>query len=197
MLFQRCKADPLAILCSSSDAWQGFIGQTRTTQRLFNKRVPARNIVHVFCSITGEIFSSVDILLTVAMKLINWGEWYLTVNKPLDLCRLSCKFRHSFCKTFSLPYPSASLPPLFTAPWWHLFASSGPSCLSFASHQRLVPLCSPSQFGRIPCLTAAVPPPLSHHPKPVWGFLPGWRSSLLCSLGLAPNRVLLGITVVA
>lgn len=143
------------------------------TYRIFSIRLPAYNIFHALPSISGELFSSLDILLRVAMKLINWGECYLTVNKPLDLCPLSSKFRHSVCKAFSVPYPTASLPSLFTAPWWYLFASSGPSSLSSASLQSLVAACSPSQFVRIRCLTAAVPPPASHHQKPPWGFLPG------------------------
>lgn len=142
-------------------------------------RLPAYNVFHALPSIYGELFSSLDILLRVAMKLINWGECYLTVNKPLDLCPLFSKFRHSFGKAFSVPYPTASLSSLLTGPWWHLFASSGPSCLSFAFLQSLVAACSPSQFVRIRCLTAVVPLPASHHQKPPWGFLPGWSPSLM------------------
>lgn len=65
------KQVPWTPLCSSAVARQGFVRQTLTTQGLFKKRVPARNIFHAFSSVTGEIFSSLDILLTVAMKLIN------------------------------------------------------------------------------------------------------------------------------
>lgn len=148
-------------------------------QHSFSIRLPAYSIFHAPPSISRELFSSLDILLRVAMKLINWGECCLTVNKPLDVCPFFSKFRHSFCKAFSVPYPRASLPSLFTAPWWHLFASSGPICLSFALLQSLLAACSPSQFVRRWCLVAAVPPPASHHQNPLWGFLPGWSLPLM------------------
>lgn len=40
-------------------------------QHSFSMRLPAYNIFHALPSISGELFSSLDILLRVAMKLIN------------------------------------------------------------------------------------------------------------------------------
>lgn len=41
------------------------------TYGIFSIRLPAYNIFHALPSISGELFSSLDILLRVAMKLIN------------------------------------------------------------------------------------------------------------------------------
>lgn len=168
----------------------GIFQMTLTTRGLFS-RAPASLIFRAFSNITGEISSSLDILLIVATKLINWGERYLTVDKPLDLCPLSFKFRHSFCKPFSLPYRSVSLPLLFTTLRWHLFASSGSSCLSFAKPgASLLPVpIWQDTTSHCCCAYSTLPSPEA--------FLPCWGSCLLHPLELVPNRALLGVTVVA